>query len=234
MWPFGKSTQARIEDEMKKYGFLAGLPLTVTERGGTVYWNGLVPNERVKQFLETLPMGIGGVKSVDTSSVTVEQSAPEVPQVDEAELQAAVDSSALAKRVFKAIDTNGELTDDPIDVLQSGSSVVLRGAVDSQHEYNLAVQLAQAQGASDVDASDLKIVEGAKAKAAEEKKAAVAAKPAFVNRPDEWHIVKPGETLSGIAEQYMGDSSKYAELAKLNGIADANLIRVGQKIQIPR
>ncbi|NJK43266.1 MAG: LysM peptidoglycan-binding domain-containing protein [Pleurocapsa sp. SU_196_0] len=121
-----------------------------------------------------------------------------------------------------------------MDVLQSGSSVVLRGAVDSQHEYNLAVQLAQAQGASDVDASDLKIVEGAKAKAAEEKKVAVAAKPAYVNRPDEWHIVKPGETLSGIAEQYLGDSGKYAELAKLNGIADANLIRVGQKIQIPR
>ena len=38
MWPFGKSTQARVEDEMKKYGFLAGLPITVTERGGTVYF----------------------------------------------------------------------------------------------------------------------------------------------------------------------------------------------------
>ncbi len=234
MWPFGKSTQQRVEDEMKKYSFLNGLPITVTERGGTVYWNGMVPNDRVKQFLETMPVGIGGVKSVDTSSVIVEASSSEVPAVDEAEVQAAVDSSALAKKVFRAIDENGELTANPINVAQSGSGVVLSGAVDSQHEYNLAVQIAEAQGATNVDAGDLKIVEGAKQKADDEKKAAVAAKPAYVNRPDEWHIVKPGETLSGIAQEYLGDSGKYAELAKLNGIADANMIKVGQKIQIPR
>lgn len=234
MWPFGKSTQARVEEEMKKYSFLAGLPLTVTERGGTVYWNGLVPSENVKKFLETLPKGIGGVKTVDTSSVTVETSAPEVPQVSDEEVQAAVDLSALAKSVFNAIDNNGELTDDPIDVLQSGYGVVLRGAVDSQHEYNLAVQLAEGAGATSVDASDLKIVEGAKQKAAEEVKAAVAAKPAYVNRPDEWHIVKSGDTLSSIAADYLGDSGKYTELAKINGIANPDLIKVGQKIQIPR
>lgn len=219
---------------MKKYSFLAGLPLTVTERGGTVYWNGLVPSENVKKFLETLPKGIGGVKAVDTSSVTVERSAPEVPQVSDEEVQAAVDLSALAKQVFNAIDNNAELTDDPIDVLQSGYGVVLRGAVDSQHEYNLAIQLAEGAGATSVDASDLKIVEGAKQKAAAEVKAAVASKPAYVNRPDEWHIVKSGDTLSSIAADYLGDSDKYIELAKINGIANPDLIKVGQKIQIPR
>ncbi len=234
MWPFGKSTQARVEDEMKKYSFLSGLPLTVTERGGTVYWNGLVPSERVKNFLETMPQGIGGVKAVDTSSVTVEASAPEVPQVSDDEVQAAVDLSALAKTVFKAIDNNGELTANPIDVLQSGYGVVLRGAVDSQHEYNLAVQLAEGAGATSVDASDLKIVEGAKQKAADEVKAAVASKPAYVNRPDEWHIVKSGDTLSSIAADYLGDAGKSTELAKINGIANPDLIKVGQKIQIPR
>ena len=85
-----------------------------------------------------------------------------------------------------------------------------------------------------MDASDLKIVEGAKQKAAEEVKAAVAAKPAYVNRPDEWHIVKSGDTLSSIAADYLGDSGKYTELAKINGIANPDLIKVGQKIQIPR
>jgi nucleoid-associated protein YgaU len=234
MWPFGKSTQARVEDEMKKYGFLAGLPITVTERGGTVFFNGMVPSERVKQFLETMPQGINGVKSVDVSSVSVEAATPEVPQVDDAAVQEAEDQSVLAKHVYRAISGNGELANNPIDVLQSGSSVVLRGAVDSQHEYNLAVQIAEGEGASSVDASDLKIVEGAKAKADQEQKAEAAAKPAYVNRPDEWHIVKPGETLSGIAQDYLGDSGKYTELAKINGISDPNMIKVGQKIQIPR
>jgi nucleoid-associated protein YgaU len=237
MWPFGKSIQARVEDEIKKYGFLANQPLTVTERGGTVYFNGIVASDSAKKFLEALPNGIGGVKGVDTSGVTVMQPTPDVPEVqpvDEAEVQAAVDSSALAKKVFRAIDQNGELTDDPIDVLQSGSGIVLRGAVDSQHEYNLAVQIAEGEGATSVDASELKIVEGAKQKAKEEVKTAEAAKPAYVNRPDEWHVVKPGETLSGIAQDYLGDASRYTELAQINGINDPNLIRVGQKIQIPR
>ena len=72
------------------------------------------------------------------------------------------------------------------------------------------------------------------AKADQEQKAEAAAKPAHVNRPDEWHIVKPGETLSGIAQDYLGDAGKSTELAKINGISDPNMIRVGQKIQIPR
>jgi LysM repeat protein len=42
--------------------------------------------------------------------------------------------------------------------------------------------------------------------------------------------VKPGDTLSGIAAQF-GTTVK--ELAKLNGITNPSLIRVGQVLQIP-
>lgn len=44
------------------------------------------------------------------------------------------------------------------------------------------------------------------------------------------HIVAQGETLSGIANKY---GTTYQELAKYNGIANPNIIYVGQKIKIP-
>lgn len=61
---------------------------------------------------------------------------------------------------------------------------------------------------------------------------ASAEKPA-VNKPatgEAIHTVKAGETLSKIAQKY---GTTYQKIAAYNGIANANLIRVGQKIKIP-
>ena len=239
MWPFGKSIADRVKDELKKNPVMSGFGLQVSEQGGIVYFAGEVPSER---FLNLLPMfadGIHGVKGVNTDGVTYP---PEVPEVTAAELevkaQQVVDGSALAKAVYKAFKGNRELVDDPIDVLQSGAGVVLRGAVDSQHEHNLAVQIAQGtSGVNSVDYTDLKIVEGAKEKAKAEVAAAgggAPAKPGYVNVPDEWHVVEAGDTLTGIALKYYGDADKYKDIARANNIANPDLIRVGQKIQIPR
>ena len=49
-----------------------------------------------------------------------------------------------------------------------------------------------------------------------------------INRPI--HTVKAGETLSKIAQKY---GTTYQKIAAYNRIANANLIRVGQKIKIP-
>jgi len=45
-----------------------------------------------------------------------------------------------------------------------------------------------------------------------------------------YHIVKPGETLFRIGKAY---DINYTELARVNGIKDANQIRAGQRIYIP-
>lgn len=45
------------------------------------------------------------------------------------------------------------------------------------------------------------------------------------------YVVKPGDTLSGIAEKY---GVTYQQLARDNGIKDPNIISVGQKIAIKR
>lgn len=45
--------------------------------------------------------------------------------------------------------------------------------------------------------------------------------------------VKPGETLSQIAQRELGDASRYAEIAAANGITDPNKIQSGATLKIP-
>lgn len=48
-----------------------------------------------------------------------------------------------------------------------------------------------------------------------------------------WHIVRPGETLEGIAGRYMGSSAFWRQLHRLNqGIVDPDRIEPGQRIRI--
>lgn len=46
------------------------------------------------------------------------------------------------------------------------------------------------------------------------------------------HTVKSGETLWAIAKKYLGDGSKYSELAKINNISNPNVIKAGQVIKL--
>jgi nucleoid-associated protein YgaU len=49
------------------------------------------------------------------------------------------------------------------------------------------------------------------------------------------HMVTAGDTLSKLAKQYLGDSSRYMELFNANKgtLTDPNMIKVGQKLTIP-
>jgi nucleoid-associated protein YgaU len=51
----------------------------------------------------------------------------------------------------------------------------------------------------------------------------------------QWHVVKKGESLWKIAEQYYGDGSLYQKIFEANQdiLSDPNLIKVGQKLRIP-
>lgn len=257
MWPFGKSTADRVKDALKETPRLENLNLDVEERGGHVSISGEVPNQNYLQLIHLVAEGIKGVKQVDLSQVRARQTVapteqkasqtvtrPAAPQQQQStpdidDLQQDIQNSQIAKSVLRNLEANVELKDDPIDVLQSGRSVILRGAVDSQHEFNLAEKLArETQGVASVDTSGLKIVEQAKQKYQEAQASAKQGKPqqGYVNQPDEWYTVKAGDTLSEIAERFYGDASKesYMKIARANGISDPNLIRVGQKLQIPR
>lgn len=229
MWPFGKSLKQRVEDALNSTNVLKDLGLTVNENGGNVSISGAIPAETYKRAIEVAVGGVSGIKSLDLNGLIAPESvSEEAIRSAEAQTQQVENASALAKKVLAALKANGELRDDPIDVLQSGSGVVLRGAVDSQHEYNLAVQIAQQVGATAVDANGLQIHDGAKAK--------FAAESGYVNVPDEWYTVQSGDTLSEIAQKFYGDGTRdsYMKIAKANGLENPDLIRVGQKLQIPR
>ncbi|RJF71295.1 LysM peptidoglycan-binding domain-containing protein [Deinococcus cavernae] len=138
--------------------------------------------------------------------------------------QAFEEQSKIAKAVLSAIRSNGELSDDPIDVLQSGKSVILRGAVDNDHELRLLEQVARAvSGVAGVDTSGVKVTVGTKELAKEKD----------TESGDTVYTVKSGDTLSEIAQKYYGDAMEYKKIAHYNNISNPDLIQPGQKIRIP-
>lgn len=50
--------------------------------------------------------------------------------------------------------------------------------------------------------------------------------------PPKTHTVKPSDTLWAICKKQLGDGSKYLEIAKLNGIKNPDVIKVGQVIKL--
>jgi nucleoid-associated protein YgaU len=47
------------------------------------------------------------------------------------------------------------------------------------------------------------------------------------------YTVKPGDSLSKVSKLFYGDPNKYNAIAKANGIANPDLIRAGQQINVP-
>jgi hypothetical protein len=56
----------------------------------------------------------------------------------------------------------------------------------------------------------------------------------FAGNRTSWHTVRPGETLRGIAAQFLGSSALWVELHRLNpGISDPDRISPGLRIRVP-
>lgn len=171
MWPFGQNIVEQIKDVLGQNKVSRDLPVTVEEQNGNVVLRGEVPSEEHKSLLETIAESIKGVRKVSTGELQVNRSAAQQtasqgqPQHTQQEIQELRMRSQIARAVLRNLEANPELQDDPIAVLQSGHGVVLRGAVDSQHEFNLAIKIAQeTQGVTNVDTTDLRIDPEAKVK----------------------------------------------------------------------
>ena len=219
MWPFGKSTEKRLEEALKEQRLTAPLNLTVEVKNKTAIVAGEVPNDRYGGLIKAIANGINGIESVDVSGLHVAADAPA-----STDTMAEEDPSAQAKAAYAKIRGESSLANNPLDVLQKGSTIVLRGAVDSQAEFDKAKNLADGvAGVTDVDTSGLQIIQNA----------------SKLNTTDDdgdiVYTVKSGDTLSHIALNYYGDAgrSSYMKIAEANGLDDPNKIQVGQKLKIP-
>jgi nucleoid-associated protein YgaU len=244
MWPFGKSTEKRLQDAIKYDATLSKYKLEVKVAKKVAVVTGEVPDQGAIETIKSVAQGINGVQSVDTNGVkvTAPVSAPAVstptttPTVASTSAATpastpaasapvvAVDPSAKAKAAYQKIRAEASLANNPLDVLQKGSTIVLRGAVDSEVEHNKAKELAMSvEGVTGVDVSGLQVI----------------AHASELNDTDDdgdvVYTVKSGDTLSHIALHYYGDAGKtsYMKIAEANGIADANKIRAGQQLKIP-
>jgi nucleoid-associated protein YgaU len=48
------------------------------------------------------------------------------------------------------------------------------------------------------------------------------------------YTIQPGDNLSKISKYFYGNANKYMDIAKANGLADPDKIRVGQRLTIPQ
>ncbi|MGL4610192.1 MAG: LysM peptidoglycan-binding domain-containing protein [Trueperaceae bacterium] len=237
MWPFGKSTEKRVQDAIKHDATLGKYKLSVNVAKKVAIVTGEVPEQGMIETIKSVTQGINGIKSVDVSGVKVNAAAATqpAPKADakssdtndtksDAKAAPTADPSARAKAAYQKIRAEASLANNPLDVLQKGTTIVLRGAVDSEAEHAKAKELASSvEGVTAVDVSGLQVIQHA----------------STLNDTDDdgdvVYTVKAGDTLSHIALHYYGDAGKtsYMKIAEANGIADANKIQVGQKLKIP-
>lgn len=229
MWPFGKNAKGRLEDALAEQPLTAKLDLDVKVQKKTAIVTGDVPNERYKNLVTAIANGINGIENVDVSGLRINETlSVETGTMDSAAAatagQAVDDPSALAKAALQKIRAEASLHNNPLDVLQKGSTVVLRGAVDDQAEYDKARALAlSVTGVTAVDDSGLQVIEHASELNVTDADGDIV------------YTVEPGDTLSHIALHYYGSAgrSSYMKIAEANGISDPNKIQVGQKLKIP-
>jgi len=224
MWPFGKSTQKRLQEAIEENPVLAKYPIDARVVKKVAIFKGEVPRESLKNLLEMVAKGINGIESSDTSGVKVSapSTAGKIGKI--AQSAAAEDPLAKAKAVWSKLKAEKSLANNPIDILQRGDVIILRGAVDSDDEFNKAKNLAASvPGVSAVDTSGLQVIANA----------------SKLNVTDDdgdvVYTIKSGDTLSAIALHYYGSAAPdaYMKIANANGLADPNKIYVGQKLKIP-
>jgi nucleoid-associated protein YgaU len=234
MWPFGKSTEKRLQDAINYDATLGKYKLEVKVSKKTAVFTGEVPDQGAIETIKSVSEGINGVEKIDTSGVKVNApavappsqpaTASTAPTTSTAAPAPAPDPSARAKAAHQKIRAEASLANNPLDVLQKGTTIVLRGAVDSVEEVSKAKELAMSvEGVTGVDVSGLQVIQHA----------------SQLNVTDDdgdvVYTVKSGDTLSAIALHYYGSAGKtsYMKIAEANGIADANKIQAGQQLKIP-
>lgn len=101
---------------------------------------------------------------------------------------------------------------------------------DAANGFDLTIPMRLKQYRFYLKETDLTEIDKTKADSTQTDSSQAGSKTNF-NKP-KTYTVKKGDTLWGICKKHLGDGSKYPQIAKLNGIKNPNLIRIGQVIKL--
>ena len=137
------------------------------------------------------------------------------------------------KFIVNRMMPNGNLLFDTDMIVTLEDYEILESA-ENGFDVNVRIQLKQYR---DYGNKKINLKAATKANSTSSSKTATKAvveqkRPTIGKETPKTHTVKSGETLWAIAKKYLGDGSKYTELAKINNISNPNVIRAGQVIKL--
>lgn len=254
MWPFGKDTKARLEEELKENPVLSTLDLKVKVKKSKAIFSGEVTVKEQLKLLELVAEGINGIDDVDLSDVKVDESkVSEHRKKIEAEV---AKRPKLAPLLAPPIKTANESKASPklapkleVDAVKINPFSRAQEAFKALKKKKLdknPIELVQRddkvilRGAVESQEElDAIVAEVEKVAPVDRELLKVVKNAKALNTTDEdgdiVYTVKSGDTLSHIALNYYGDAGKkwYMKIAEANGIDNPNYIQVGQELKIP-
>lgn len=140
------------------------------------------------------------------------------------------------KELTQALQKHG-VTLQNLDLKIKGDTVVIKGVADSQTEREKAILIVgNVKGVEKVD-DDIRIAAAkpVQARTAVPQTGAVAAPPPRIEPESQFYTVKPGDSLSAIAQRFYGAANKYQAIFDANRpmLSDPDKIYPGQVLRIP-
>ncbi|SIP88731.1 LysM domain-containing protein [Paracoccus thiocyanatus] len=160
-------------------------------------------------------------KSLFGSEAEAHEAPAQAPQAQAPQAQAAQSDTDRKVAALKAELSALGLTGKDVHLKLRGDTVVISGkARDQETLEKLILAVGNIRGIAHVELAD---------DAGTETPAPAGAKPLF-------HTVQKGETLSAIAQKYLGKSSRYPEIFQANKpmLSDPDKIYPGQTLRIPQ
>ena len=166
MWPFAKDAKGRLGEALGENDHTKDLDLEVEVMSGKAYVSGEVPDERYENLIRSIANGINGIDDLDLSGIVAGAVTPGGTSAEAADSAAdraagGFDPGGNAKVALEKIKGEPTLAKNPLDILQNGSKITLRGAVETQAELDSARALIlSVAGVSDVDTSGVQVTPG--------------------------------------------------------------------------
>jgi len=152
-------------------------------------------------------------------------------------LRGGKDDKVEAQDLVEALRAQGVTIQNGQVTVRGGDTVAISGQADSQREKELAILiLGNTKGVAHVDDNITVVQRQAPRAQAAPAQAQAAPQAQAAEPPATFYTVKSGDTLSKIAQEYLGAANRYNEIFEANRpmLKDPDEIYPGQTLRIPK